>query len=75
MLIFWLKSTQTGWTRYDKAEVEEEGRKTKHKGYKKWKICLQREPLERWGKAVCRGRLTPGAPTPDGETADSSPGK
>lgn len=32
MLIFWLKSTQTGWTLYDKAEVEEEGRKTKHKG-------------------------------------------
>lgn len=41
MLIFWLKSTQTSWTLYDKAE--EEGRKTKHKGNKN-------------GKSVYRGR-------------------
>lgn len=36
---------------------------------------LQRETLERRGTAVCKERLTPGARTPDGETAESSPGK
>lgn len=41
----------------------------------KCKISLQRETLERQGEAVCSGRLTPGAQMPDGETAESNPGK
>lgn len=48
-------------------------RKTKRR--KKWTIGLYRETSARPGKAVYRGRLTPGAPMPDGETAESNPGK
>lgn len=50
MLIFWLKSTQTGWTLYDKAQAEEEGRKTKHKGYKNGKSVYRGRPRKGGGK-------------------------
>lgn len=69
MLMCWWKSTQEGWEPGDSREAEEEGRKDK--AYKNGKWVYRGRP---W-KAVCRGRLTPGARTPDGETAESNPGK
>lgn len=50
VLMFWLKSTQTGWTLYDKAQAAEEGRKTKRKGYKNGKSVYRGRPRKGGGK-------------------------
>ncbi len=55
--------------------MEKQKKRKEKQSLQKLKIGLQRKTLERQGKAVRRGRLTPGAQTPDGETAESSPGK
>lgn len=55
--------------------MEKQKKREEEQSVQIWKIGLQRETLERRGEAVCRGRLTPGAQMPDGETAESSPGK
>lgn len=59
----------------NKKIMEKHKKREEKQSVQKWKISLQKETLERRGKAVCRGRLTPGAQMPDGETAESSPGK
>lgn len=55
--------------------MEKQEKREEKQSIQKLKIGLQRKTLERRGKAVRRGRLTPGAQAPDGETAESSPGK
>lgn len=71
--MFWLKPT---CKRFSNPKIAEKRKKMGEKQcVQKCKISLQRETLERQGEAVCSGRLTPGAQMPDGETAESNPGK
>ena len=69
--MFWSKATQKEWPPEDSREVEQDVEKTKRSKMEN----LHRQTMERQGKAVHRGRFTPGSSSPDGETAESSPGK